>query len=249
MKQIIIMTDDREKYEKHFPSGDFYITWCPLLSSELIKVRDRSNVILICMDHEKRNTLSSLGLYLRDLCIEDEKMLYLYGTKEDVETISEFVPSMCIKKTMHAFSHFYVLVEELLSREVVTENGKPVFLIIDDDTEYVEHLRLHLDKYFRVTVSRFDPKEINDLVLMSDVALISMEGTLKLSEFMKLFGMLASKKKVPGFRYYFLTDSDKERNSINAGMEKSGISISKEMEPGRLAKFIINQMGLDKKED
>ena len=249
MKQIIIMTDDRDKYEKHFPQGNFYITWCPLSSSELIKVRDRSNIILVCMDHEKRNTLSSLGLYLRDLCIEDEKMLYLYGTKEDVETLSEFVPSMFIKKSMHAFSHFYLFVEEIMKQEVMAENGKPVFLIIDNDSEYVEQLRMHLDRYFRVNVCKFNPKEINELVVMSDVVLMSLEGTLKLREFMGLFGLLASKKKVPGFRYYFLTETDRERTALNAGSDKSGVSLSKEMEVGRVAKFILNQMGLGKKDD
>ena len=241
MKQILVMTNDRERYEKALPTKDFYITWCALSMEELLEKRANSNLILLCMDHEDKNFLKNLGLYLREACLEDEKILYLYGNKEDVDTISSLVPSMFIKKALYSFAMFDAMVDELVQQEVMAENGKPCCVIIDDDAGYVERLRVHLDGLFRVVVCGFDPHQINDLVKISDVVLISVDGKLKLSEFMGLFHLLLARKRIPGFRFYYLTPSDSERNAINLGMEKSSLSFSKEMDVERVAAFLIDQ--------
>lgn len=241
MKQMIVVTNDRKRYEKAFDSRYFYITWSTLDVEDLLSKRSSSNLILVCMDHEDEIALKKIGLYLRDICIDDEKIVYLYGNKEDVDTMSALVPSMFIKKKMYAFTHFSMLVEKLVDSEVRKENSKPYCVILDDDVEYVEKLRVQLDSFFRVAVCRFDPAEINDLVLIADVVLVSVDGRLKLSEFMGLFHMLLAKKKVPRFRFYYLTRSDQERNAMNAGIEKSSISFSKQMDVEHVAKYLINQ--------
>ena len=238
MKQIIVVTDDRERYEKTFPARDFYITWCAFSIDDLIKKRAASNLILICMDHEDRNTLKRIGLYLRDICIEDEKVLYLYGNKEDVEMMSSLVPSMFIKGKMFSFSQFDQMTEELVTKEVKPEEAKPYCVIIDDDTEYVEKLRVYLDSVFRVTVCGFDSGEINELALMADVVLVSVEGRMKLSEFMGLFQVLLTKKKAGKGNFYYLTPSNGEQSIINQRIENSAISFSKEMDVVRVAEFL-----------
>ena len=238
MKQIIVVTDDRERYEKTFPARDFYITWCAFSIDDLIKKRANSNLILICMDHEDRNTIKRIGLYLRDICIEDEKVVYLYGNKDDVERMSSFIPSMFIKKKMFSFAQFDRMTDELLTNEVKPEEVKPICVILDDDMEYIEKLRVYLDSVFRVTVCRFDVKEINEIVLMADVVLLSVEGRMKLSEFMGLFQVLLAKKKAGKVNFYYLTPSNGEQSIINQRIENSAISFSKEMDVVRVAEFL-----------
>ncbi len=242
MKQIIIVTNHKERYEKEIPKTDLYVTWCELKVESLIGIRSRSNLIFIIMDHEKKDDLDRMALYLRDVCIEDEKYVYLYGNKEDVDTMTSKIPSMFVKKKMYSFSHFDLLIDIVVKEEVKAENGKPMFLLIDDDSEYAERLRVYLDPHFRVLISRFDPEEIDKLVAVADVVLISMDGKLRLSEFMTLFRLLAAKKKIPRFAYYFISDSDSERNFNNSGVEKSSISFSKEMDPERVAKYLIGRI-------
>lgn len=241
MKQIIVVTNKKEQFENRIPGSYFHTTWCGFSVEELLKVRDRSNLIIMIMDHEDHDSLSKMGLYLRDACIEEEKMLYLYGNKEDVDTMTSLVPSMFIKKSMYSFEDFDKLEKELMEKEVNVDKGKPCCAIIDDDSEFVERLRLHLDGFFRVVVSRFDAREISELVQLSDVALVSVDGTLKLSEFMGLFHMLLTKKKTSRFRFYYLTPSNRDRDFLNIGIEESALSFSKQMDVDRIASFLINQ--------
>ena len=243
MKQMIVVTSNRGKYEKMFPDGYFRIIWCEFTMDDIITKRAGSNLLLLCMDHEDHNTLNRMALYLRDVCIEDEKMLYLYGNKEDVDYFSSLIPSMCIKKALYSFSHFDLFVDEIVQREIGIENEKACCVIIDDDTEYVERLRVHLDGKFSVVVCGFDPEEINQLIRVADLVLVSIEGRLKLVEFMGMFRLLLARKKSPNFRFYYLTTSDRERNIMNAGTDKSSLSFSKEMEVERVAKYLIDQYG------
>ncbi|MCR5687431.1 MAG: hypothetical protein K6G58_05365 [Lachnospiraceae bacterium] len=242
MKQIIIVTNQKDRYEREIPE-DLYVTWCEFSVSALIKIRNRSNLIFLLMDHEKHDALDEMAIYLRDLCIEDEKYIYMYGNKEDVDTMRSKIPSLFIKKSMYSFSHFDILTDIIIQEEVIAENGRPVFLLIDNDSEYGEKLRVFLDPYFRVVVCRFDTAEIYKLVMMADIVLISLAGTMRLYDFMELFRIIAAKSKTQGFHYYYITDTDLERNARNSGSDKSSIAFSKEMDVERTAKYFISKAG------
>ena len=241
MKQIIIVTNHKEQFENKIPAEDFLVTWCAFTVEDLLKVRDKSNLILLCMDHEDRSMLDRMGLYLRDACIEDEKMLYIYGNKDDVDTITSSVPSMSIKRSVYAFEDFARFTAELVKNEVEAEYGKPCCLIVDDDSEYVGHLRLHLDAFFRVVVCKLEPADICTLIKDADVALIGADGKLKLSETMGLFRILFTKKKTSNFRYFFLTSPDSADDILKMGDEESKISISKQLEMDKVAKVLVKQ--------
>ena len=241
VKQIVVVTSSREKREPLFRDHDFFITWCPFSVEELIKVRHRSNVFGLFLDDEDSDTLSRMGLYLRDLCLEDEKMLYLCGTKEEVKEFKSLVPAMFIKKSINNFSLFEGFMETLLTNEVKPHKGRPTLTIIDDDAEYIERLRVHLDEFFQVCISDFSGDETKHLISLSDVALISVDGMMKISDFMGLLRMVLRKKKESKFRFYYLTPTDKDRIVLNAESENISLSVSKEMDVDRVAKFLISQ--------
>ena len=111
MKQIIIVTNHKDRYQKDIPENSLYVTWCDFSVDALLAVRDRSNIIFLLMDHEKYDDLNNMALYLRDLCLEMEKYVYMYGNKEDVDTMKSKIPAIFIKKTMYSFSHFDLLMD------------------------------------------------------------------------------------------------------------------------------------------
>lgn len=242
MKQIIIVTNHKDRFEKEIPKTDLYVTWCDFSVSALLSVRIRSNIILLLMDHEKYDDLNNMALYLRDMCLEDEKYIYIYGNKEDVDTMTSKVPALFIKKSMYSFSHFDILMNTIVQDEVIAENGKPIFLLIDDDAEYGAKLRVYLDQHFRVMISRFDPEEIDKLTLISDYVLISMNGRMTLYEFMKFFKIISAKSKTRGFHYYYITDTDSERYASNTGGDNNSIAFSKEMDVERIARYFTSRV-------
>lgn len=237
MKQIIVVTNHQDKFEKEFAGTDIMITWSALSPEALLAVRGRSNILFVCLDHENHDDLVKIGLFLRDICIEDEKILYLYGNKSDVDEVSSYVPSLFIQKSLYSFADFVQIRDDLVRDRNESDTGKPVFLIIDDDTDYVEKLRVYLDNDFKVLVSRFEIREIASLIHSADIVLISMDGKLALHDFMGLFQMLAARKKKSSFKYYYMSASDAQRAELNSGSESTSISFSKEMDVDRVAKY------------
>ncbi|MCR5301554.1 MAG: hypothetical protein K6E49_03845 [Lachnospiraceae bacterium] len=242
MKQIIVITNDKTKYVKDFPERKYFVIWCEFSVEQLQAVREKSNLIVLCMDHEKTDDLKRMGLYLRDLCIEDEKVLYMYGNKEDVDLVKSLVPSLFVEKTLYSFAEFTQIIDEIEKSGVATENGKPVFLIIDEDRDFVEKLRVYLDPFYRVFVSKIDLEEIKKLLFMADTVLISSEGKMRFIEFMELSQILVAKKKVSGFRYYYMAKSGEDQNRINAGYGRNTIAFSKDMEVSRIADYFIKHI-------
>ena len=240
MKQIIVVTNHKDRFEKEFAGSDFMVTWCELAVESLLPVRGRSNILFVCLDHEKHDDLVKIGLYLRDICIEDEKILYLYGNKADVDEVASYVPSLFIQKSLYSFADFVQIRDELAKNTAQSDKGKPVFLIIDDDTDYVEKLRVYLDNDYKVLVSRFEIREIASLIHAADIVLISMDGKLALHDFMGLFHMLVVKKKKSSFKYYYMSATNSERAELNAGSDSTSISFSKEMDVERVAKYFID---------
>ena len=247
MDQIIVIAGDKSKYEAEFKKNGFYVTWSSFELEEVIKIRDRSNIILVCAVDEDYETLKKLGFYLRDICIEEEKTLYLYGRKEKVDIIKDLVPSLYIKKVVLYHVAFSTIPGEILKQELMPDRNKPTFLIIDNDTEYVGKLRLYLEPYFQILVSRFDFEEAGMLMLKSDIVLISMEATFKLREFMGFFKAMMMKKRSPLFHFFYLASTDAERNRMNAGSENESISFSKEMDVDRVANYFVKSFGKEGK--
>ena len=238
MKQIIVVTDHRDRFEGKLPAEDFYVVWCGFSVEELLKVRHNSNLILLCMDNEDHNALEKMGLYLRDACIEEEKMLYLYGNKEDVQTVASLVPAMFIKDKVYLFGDFNKFVEKLIKEEVEAEYGRPRCVIVDEDSEYVEQLRLQLEGFYRVYVCGYDVEAISKLVPDATLTLLCVDGSMKLSETMWLFRLLIAKRKTSKFRYFLMKSSNGEKEYDQMGSEESKITFYKDMDVERVGRML-----------
>ncbi len=98
LKQIIIATNYREKLEDITLGMGFYITWCGLSVKEIQNVRDQSNVIFLCPGDESAMDLKKIGLYMRDLCVDDEKIVYLYGSQTGVDGLLPYIPVLYVRR-------------------------------------------------------------------------------------------------------------------------------------------------------
>jgi len=241
MKQIIVATNVREKYQKYFPEKEFYVNWCDVSTDALLKIRDRSNIIFLCMEGIDKDELLKVALYLRDACIEDEKHLYVYGNLEDVNRIKAHVPAMYISKSEYTINGFKEIVLEIIRTEVNDQADKPGILIIDNDVSYIESLRINLEEYFRVYVSHYDFDEIELMIKETNISLVGTDGVLVLSEAVRLLILLNDMKDAPDYHYYFVAPTNNERNSLNSESDKIGISLSKEMDLHKLTHFLISK--------
>lgn len=241
MKQIIVATNDRDKYQPEFDKRGFMVFWCEFSIQSIMAMRGRSNMIFICVGDEDYETVKYLGLYLRDLCIEDDKVIYLYGPKANVDLLSSVIPKLFVKRAMYSHVHFGVMLSDFLMKDISDEGNKTTLLIIADDEAYVERLRPYLDPFFQVYVSRFDLDEMGKLLMRCNVVLIDMDGKLTMGGFMELIKVLAARKRSPYFHFYYLVSTNRERDKMNMGSVEDSISFSKEMDCTRIASYLKNR--------
>ncbi|MCR5179083.1 MAG: hypothetical protein K6C95_08905 [Lachnospiraceae bacterium] len=240
LKQIIIATNDREKLEKATLGKGCYVTWCALELDDILRVRDRSNVLFLCPKDEEEDDLKRIGLYLRDLCIEDEKIVYIYGSRRGVDILVSKMPVMFTRMYSYASQMpFTVLLDDLAVMEKeMGSDDRPAILLLDDKTEYIEKLRVYLEPFFHIYVNHFDMDELGFMILRSDVILVGMDKKLTLVEYMDIFRVIYHKMKQIGFHLYYLTATNDERDRVNSGNDRSGMAFSREMGEQSVANYL-----------
>lgn len=241
MKQIVVVTSNRKKAEKAFDSSRFYVAWCSMNLEDIIELRTRSNIFFFCIYDDDPDELKRIGIYLRELCIEEEKILYIYGTKEGVDILNSFVPSIYIRKS----EYFYntpiddLTDDVLLINKLTDKNSKyKSILIMEEDDEYVAQLRLYLDSVFQIFVCNYDLNEMGGLILYSDILLIGTDGRFTIPESVDLLRIVQKRKKATDFHSYFIAKDNAERQKLNIASVSGNISFSKEMEISRIAKYL-----------
>lgn len=240
-KQIILISNERQPSEDRLTEEGFLVTWCPFEITRIMEVRDISNVLFLYLHEEDNDDLKRIGLYLRDLCIEEEKILYIYGRYEGVDLISSIIPSLFIRRAAYAFSEpFSALVEDMKGLTALSQGHLPGLLIVDDDIEYIEKLRPYLESSFRIYVSHCDLVEAGTFLNISDIVLVSVEAEYKLSVFLDFFRAVYARKKDSEFRLYYLTSDDTKRDRMNLGIEKDAVALSKSADISKIASFLSN---------
>ena len=240
-KQILLISNKLEPVREMLTAEGYYVTWCPFDLDKIMKLRDHSNIMIINTEEENEEELKRIGLYLRDMCIEEEKILYIYGRIKGVNIIRSRVPSLYVRKAVYVHSEpFSVILKDLKDIAIDYGLNQKGILIIDNDSEYIEKLRPNLDPYFRVYVSHLNLNEAGALIQISDVVLINVDESYVLREFIELFKSMFIKKRSSGLHIYYLTSTNENRDKINMGIENDAIALSKSADVSKTAAFITN---------
>lgn len=241
LKQIILISSKRDPIEKSLTEKGFHVTWCPFELEQIIPVRDRSKVLFLCVNDESEEDLNKICLYLRDMCIEEEKELIIYGKAAGVDFISSRIPAIFIRKKAYAYAEVLAdIIKELKAAANEDDNALPGLLIVDDDTEYIAKLRPYLESHFRIYISHAKLNELGAFLYISDVILINADASYTLFEFLDFFKTIYARIKSSGLKFYYLTENDENRTRMNSGSERDAITLSKNVDVAKTASFLIH---------
>ena len=97
---------------------------------------------------------SELLVYLKDLCADEDKLLVLLGTKEELETVNETIPSALIAAQFTRPLDIKSLVDELNHLVQVTDENahKKTILLVDDDVTFLKTIKGWLSATYRITI-------------------------------------------------------------------------------------------------
>ena len=240
-KQIVLIGSKTGLLENELKENGYLVKGCSFSISEIMLTRDCSNILILYTTNEDEEDLKRICLYLRDMCIEEDKILYIYGNKTGVDLIRSVIPSIFVRKSSYLFTEpFAGLIEDLNKLTYHDGVELPGLLIVDDDIEYISKLRPYLDDKFQIYVCHLDLKKAVALLNISDILLINSEASFTLYEFVEFFKATSARKKRKSFHFYYLTQSDEQRDRINSGLENSSIALSKSVAVEKTASFLRN---------
>ncbi len=151
-------------------------------------------------------------VYLKDFCVEEEKVLILIGNSDELQTVQDVIPETVIAATLERPVDLKKLVQSVdkISQSVNNNEFKRNILLVDDDTTFLKMMKNWLEKYYRVTIVTSGTQA---LMYLADNKpdLILLDYEMPVTSGPQVLEMIRSETKVGKVPVMFLTGkSDKE---------------------------------------
>lgn len=170
-----------------------------------------SDIIVIYADDSISENQSAL-VYLKDLCVEEDKVLLFVGEKQQSSEISHLIPTHLFAEIFERPLDMNLFIEKIdsLTDEKVIEQRKKCILVVDDDVSFLHVLKEWLKDDYRVGMAKSGMQAITWLA-RNNVDLILLDYDMPVTNGLKVFEMLRSEQFSRDIPVMFLTGkSDKE---------------------------------------
>ncbi|MCR5755303.1 MAG: response regulator [Acetatifactor sp.] len=181
-------------------------------------VEDESVLIVYYMDDDVFEDVPFL-VYLKDLCMEQEKGLILVGGKVEYELVENIIPESCITGWFGrplGMNSFLDMVAAYMSSKLTQKNKKTI-LIVDDDVAYMQMVREWLKDNYRVEMVNSGIKAIRWLT-MNRADLVLLDFEMPVTDGPQIYEMLKSDSESNEIPVMFLT-GQQDRASVMRAVE------------------------------
>lgn len=175
------------------------------------KEQENADMIILYADAEFCQEQSTL-VYLKDLCVEEDRPVLLVGSRQEIEDVTSYISPQLFADVMERpldMNAFLEKVNALMDEEQMEKRKKSI-LLVDDDVSYLQLLREWLKTDYRVGMARSGMQAITWLA-RNHVDLILLDYEMPVTNGAQVFEMLKSEPYSKDIPVMFLTGkSDKE---------------------------------------
>ena len=218
---------------------------------EIESKKESTDIILIFVDEFTPEMMKVL-VYIKDVCVDDNKSLYLVGYKDALDRVEEFIPSEYMSKAFPRPIDAKKLISAL-NQEADMLNMKTIqksILIVDDDLTYLKLIRKQLSVNYRVTAVKSGMQAIKHLGSHTP-DLILMDYDMPITTGSKVMEMIRSEPETENIPVIFLTGkADRETVMDVMGVNPQGYllkDMSQEEIMAAIDKFFDNERTRSKK--
>ncbi|MCR4691925.1 MAG: response regulator [Lachnospiraceae bacterium] len=172
---------------------------------EIGKYQESSNLLVLYAD-ETISENQSVLVFLKDLCVEKDKMLVFIGNKPEMEDISPFIPSHLFTEIFERpldMNHFVERINAMTSETEIDQRKKSI-LLVDDDVGFMHILKEWLKDDYKVGMAKSGMQAITWLS-RNHVDLILLDYDMPVANGLKVFEMLKSEQFSKDIPVMFLT--------------------------------------------
>ena len=191
--------------------------------NELDKYRKEPNVFLFYLGQYIDEITDAL-IYLRDICLENDKILCMIGDVSEYDIITKSIPAdmiaekferpLDIKKVTERMRELCLLNDELSRRKSI--------LLVDDDPTFLKLIKNWLDEEYRVTIVNSGMQAITYLA-NNTPDLILLDYEMPVTSGPQVLEMIRTEAKTQSTPVIFLTGKgDKESVMKVVGLKPNG---------------------------
>ena len=151
-------------------------------------------------------------VFIKDICTDDSKSLFIGGYESEMEKIKEIIPAELVKKRfLRPFDAKHIVNEIKLEAKVVNKrHSMKEILLVDDDVTFLKMMKKWLMDKYMVTVVKSGMQAIK-YIASHKPDLILMDYEMPITTGSKVLEMIRSEPDSADIPIIFLTSkSDKE---------------------------------------
>lgn len=181
--------------------------------SDISKIENKPQILFLYLDDESKEKDNAL-IYLRDLCMEEDKLLFLIGYPDDVKGIRDMLPGENIggifERPVNA-KEVGAALDKLIEQEE-EELQKKHILVVDDSGTMLRTIKSWLDGKYRVSMVN---SAVNAISFLSTNKpdLILLDYEMPVCSGPQMLEMIRAEVKTESIPVMFLT-SKGDRESV-----------------------------------
>ncbi|MCR4933285.1 MAG: response regulator [Lachnospiraceae bacterium] len=189
----------------------FECDFCKLNINEINKVADKPDMFFIYADEKAIQETEAL-IYIKDLCMEEDKKIFLIGYAEELKVITDMLPSECLGDCFERPINVKKISDTLKARADSIETGanKKHILLVDDSGTMLRTVKGWLEGKYRISMVNSATSAISFLAVnQPDLVLLDYE--MPVCSGPQMLEMIRSEIKTESIPVIFLTSKgDKE---------------------------------------
>lgn len=202
------------------------------------KIVEKPQILLLYLEDDA-DKYSDVWIYLRDICVEEEKLLYLIGYQEGIEKVTKFISEGMIRGTFGRPLNIKALVEHFdeLIIKGDREPKKKHILVVDDSGQMLRAVKSWLSDKYQVSMVNSGMNAITFLA-NNKPDLILLDYEMPVCPGPQIMEMIRSESSTSNIPIIFLTSKGDKESVLKVMNLKPEGYLLKTMPPTKIVNTI-----------
>jgi len=199
--------------QKNFEGAGYDVIHVNPVVEEISDVKDEITLMVFYLGKFVED-IPDVLVYLKDICLEEDKMLILLGNIDELGIVENSLPAAAITEKFERPIDLKKLTAEVhrLAQVVDEREAQKSILLVDDDPTFLKMMKGWLDPYYRITIVT---SGMQALMYLADNKpdLILLDYEMPVTSGPQVLEMIRSETKVDRVPVMFLTGKG-DRESV-----------------------------------
>ena len=200
---------------KNLKDNDFEVVNCGPIIKELKQHEDEADIVLIYLGEFVESRPEDL-VYLKDMCIEKEKVINVIGDSMEVQELKRHVPEGIIANYFSRPLDIKKMISVLqdVAVDAETASKRKNILLVDDDATFLRMVKDWLNEKYRVTIVSSGMQAIT-YIAKNTPDLILLDYEMPVTTGPQVLEMIRSEGSTAQIPVIFLTGKD-DKESVTS---------------------------------